>query len=77
MATTAQHETPSTLAPIPEVIRHNQVPEYFPHLYTENSWLWAYKNRKTNGLMPCIHKVGKKVFVNTKLFIECLSSEVA
>ncbi|MDT4330873.1 hypothetical protein ACQE3E_17375 [Methylomonas sp. MED-D] len=57
-----------------DIIPSGDVPKKFPHLYSEKSWRWAVVQRKNNGLSRAFHKVGKTLFVNTRVLAECIVS---
>ncbi len=56
---------------------YNLIPQKHPHLYSEQSWTWAVKQRYNNGLAPAFRKVGKKLFVNEVVLAECIDKQVA
>ncbi len=58
-----------------DIIPSGDVPKKFPHLYSEKSWRWAVVQRKNNGLSRAFRKVGKQLFVNTKVLAECIDSQ--
>lgn len=64
-----QSRTSITLA---DLIPYQDVPDKFPHLYSKKSWIWAAKQRQHNGLARAFRKVGKNLFVNTKVLAECI-----
>jgi hypothetical protein len=60
-----------------DLIPYQVVPEKFPDLYSSKSWQWAVKQRHHNGLARAFRKVGKHLFVNTKVLAECIDSQVS
>ena len=58
-----------------DIIPSGDVPKKYPHLYTEKSWRWAVVQRKHNGLSRAFRKIGKQLFVNTKVLAECIDSQ--
>lgn len=58
-----------------DLIPSGDVPKKFPHLYSEKSWRWAVVQRKHNGLSPAFRKIGKQLFVNTRVLAECIDSQ--
>ncbi len=59
-----------------DLIPYQDIPEAFPHLFSKKGWAWAAKQRQHNGLAKAFRKVGKKLFVNTKVLAECIDSQV-
>ena len=59
-----------------DLIPYQNVPDAFPHLYTTQSWAWATKQRKHNGLGRAFRKVGKQLFVNTNVLAECIDNQI-
>ncbi len=57
---------------VDDLIPYKTVPQKFPHLYTEKSWHWAVVQRQHNGLARAFRKVGRNLFVNTKVLAECI-----
>ncbi|MCQ8119831.1 hypothetical protein [Methylomonas rosea] len=57
-----------------DIIPYQDIPDRFPHLYPKKSWAWAVKQRQHNGLSRAFHKVGKTLFVNTRVLAECIVS---
>lgn len=53
------------------------IPEKYPHLYSPKSWAWAVKQRQHNGLAKAFRKVGKNLFVNTKVLAECIDAQLS
>jgi hypothetical protein len=60
-----------------DLLPYQAVPEKFPHLYSAKSWAWAVKQRQHNGLARAFRKVGKNLFVNTRVLAECIDSQPA
>jgi hypothetical protein len=60
-----------------DIVPYLMIPERFPHLYTKKSWAWAVKQRQHNGLAKAFRKVGKSLFVNSKVLAECIDAQVA
>lgn len=60
-----------------DLIPYQAVPEKFPHLYSKKSWQWAVKQRQHNGLSKAFRKVGKQLFVNTRVLAECIDAQPA
>ena len=58
-----------------DLIPEKQIPEKYPHLYTEKSWRWAVAQRKHNGLAKAFRKVGRNVFVNVNILAECIDAQ--
>lgn len=58
-----------------DIIPSGDVPKKYPHLYSEKSWRWAVVQRKHNGLSRAFRKIGKQLFVNTKVLAECIDSQ--
>ncbi|MBS4028182.1 MAG: hypothetical protein KGZ58_06020 [Ignavibacteriales bacterium] len=75
---TNQSTAPATAGQInitlDDIIPSSDVPKKYPHLYSEKSWRWAVVQRKNNGLSRAFHKVGKTLFVNTRVLAECIVS---
>lgn len=67
-----QQSTPS----LDDIIPYQDVPDKFPHLYSKKSWNWVVKQRQHNGLARAFRKVGKSLFVNTRVLAECIDSQV-
>jgi len=67
-----QNKTPVTLS---DLVPYQAVPEKFPHLYSKKSWAWAVKQRHRNGLAKAFRKVGKHLFVNTRVLAECIDTQ--
>ena len=63
--------------PMQKIVLQDEIPEIYPHLYSETSWKWAVKNRATNGLAPAFNKIGRKIFVNLDVLAQCLTSDEA
>ncbi|QPK62871.1 hypothetical protein IVG45_18905 [Methylomonas sp. LL1] len=59
-----------------DIIPSGDVPKKYPHLYTEKSWKWAVLQRKHNGLSMAFRKIGKTLFVNTRVLAECIDSQI-
>jgi hypothetical protein len=59
-----------------DIIPSSDIPKKFPHLYSEKSWKWAVVQRKHNGLSRAFRKIGKQLFVNTKVLAECMNEQV-
>jgi len=78
-AATNQSAAPATAGQInitlDDIIPSSDVPKKFPHLYTEKSWRWAVVQRKHNGLSRAFRKIGKSLFVNTRVLAECIDSQ--
>jgi hypothetical protein len=60
-----------------DIVPYRTIPDRFPHLYTKQSWAWAVKQRQHNGLAKAFRKVGKSLFVNSKVLAECIDAQVA
>lgn len=77
---TDQSSVPATAGQInitlDDLIPSGDVPKKFPHLYSEKSWRWAVVQRKNNGLSKAFRKIGKNLFVNTKVLAECIDSQI-
>lgn len=58
-----------------DLIPSGDVPKKYPHLYSEKSWRWAVVQRQHNGLAKAFRKVGKQLFVNTRVLAECIDSQ--
>jgi hypothetical protein len=58
-----------------DIIPSADVPKKYPHLYSEKSWKWAVVQRKHNGLSRAFRKIGKQLFVNTKVLAECIDQQ--
>ncbi len=58
-----------------DLIPYSDVPQKYPHLYDNKSWRWAVIQRQHNGLARAFRKVGKKLFVNTRVLAECIDSQ--
>ncbi|HEY8037947.1 MAG TPA: hypothetical protein VIF37_20415 [Methylobacter sp.] len=56
-------------------IPYQDVPNQFPHLYSEKSWIWVTKQRRHNGLGRAFRKVGKRLFVNITVLAECIDNQ--
>ncbi len=59
-----------------DITPSSDVPKKYPHLYSEKSWRWAVVQRKNNGLSKAFRKIGKNLFVNTKVLAECIDSQI-
>ena len=68
----ATGQTPTTLE---DLIPSSDVPKKYPHLYSEKSWHHCVNQRKHNGLAKAFRKVGKNLFVNTRVLAECIDSQ--
>lgn len=55
-----------------DICRSPDVPERVPHLFTENQWAWAFRNRHSNGLDRAVTKVGSRYFVNIPVLLDVL-----
>jgi hypothetical protein len=78
LATNQQHSpatTGQTNVTLDDIIPSSDVPKRYPHLYTEKSWKWAVVQRKNNGLSRAFRKIGKQLFVNTKVLAECMDQQ--
>lgn len=71
MTTSIQATTLNDLTPF------KQIPQKYPHLYSENSWKWAASQRQHNGLARAFRKVGKNLFVNEIILAECIDEQSA
>ncbi len=60
-----------------DLIPYKSVPEKYPHLYTPGSWQWAVIQRQHNGLARAFRKIGKNLFVNTKVLAVCIDEQLA
>lgn len=60
-----------------DIVPYQSIPDRFPHLYSHKSWAWAVKQRHQNGLAKAFRKVGKNLFVNSKVLAECINSQIA
>ncbi|MGZ8908158.1 MAG: hypothetical protein ACXW1U_20845 [Methylobacter sp.] len=58
-----------------DIIPASDIPKKYPHLYSEKSWKWAVVQRKNNGLSRAFRKIGKQLFVNTKVLAECIDQQ--
>jgi hypothetical protein len=68
-------ENPTTT--LDDIVPYQLIPNRFPHLYNEKSWAWAVKQRHQNGLAKAFRKVGKNLFVNTKVLAECIDAQIS
>jgi hypothetical protein len=78
LATNQQHSPATagqTNVTLDDIIPSGDVPKRYPHLYTEKSWKWAVLQRKNNGLSRAFRKIGKQLFVNTKVLAECIDQQ--
>ena len=67
----------ATLVTLNDLTPFKQIPKKYPHLYSENSWRWAVKQRKHNGLEKAFRKVGKNLFVNELVLAQCIDEQEA
>lgn len=58
-----------------ELIPFKKVSDQYPNLFTHESWAWAVRRRKKNGLDPAFRKVGKQLFVNLRILAECIDGK--
>jgi hypothetical protein len=56
-----------------DLCRSSDIPQRLPHLFTENQWAWAFRNRASNGIDKAVTKVGTRYFINVAVLIEILS----
>lgn len=66
---TNQHTT------LNDIVPYKKVPEKFPDLFTHESWIWAVRRRKKNGLEPAFRNIGKQLFVNLHVLAECIDKQ--
>lgn len=59
-----------------DLIPYRDVPDKFPHLWSNKSWTWAAKQRQHNGLGKAFRKVGKYLFVNVNVLAECIDIQI-
>ena len=59
-----------------DLIPYSAIPDQYPHLFTQKSWIWMVKQRRVNGLHPAFRKVGKSLFVNTKVLAKCIDMQL-
>ncbi|WP_157198070.1 hypothetical protein [Methylomonas sp. DH-1] len=62
-------------ASLDDIQPYQVIPDIYPHLYSKKGWSWAVKQRKHNGLAKAFRKVGKQLFVNTRVLAECIDSK--
>lgn len=76
---TQQSAAPATAGQVnitlDDLIPSGDIPKKYPHLYSEKSWRWAVVQRKHSGLSRAFRKIGKHLFVNTKVLAECIDSK--
>ena len=70
-------QTQVTPSPLDDIVPYQSIPERFPHLYSAKSWSWAVKQRHHNGLAKAFRKVGKNLFVNSKVLAQCIDAQVS
>lgn len=74
-----QSQSPATAGQanitLDDIIPAIDIPKKYPHLYSEKSWRWAIVQRKHNGLSRAFRKIGKQLFVNTKVLAECIDQQ--
>jgi hypothetical protein len=67
----APPEETKTLA---DFTRKKDFAKKYPHLVSETEVEWIYKNRDKNGFAEAFKHIGRKPFVNDRIFYEILSS---
>lgn len=51
-----------------------EIPKLYPHLFTENQWLWTYRNRDINGLSDIVYILNNKGYLDMQHFGDWLGS---